>query len=639
MDQLYHLRRDLNRYIRILHTPGGEMQKTPWWIHGRISTLRRLCPDVRSRFHVSDPTRFTIEKFRRHREILQQLSHQGNVLQERESHPWRQYVAHDGTHSTFSTLSRDIRNTFELLRAGYQENSGTLEKLSREGLLPEQASRSDCQRVIRFLGSLRHEPVFPAEWFTADPSNVIRLLHRIRELRQEESRQITSLRNFFTDHFLNQTQRTEKISLFLETDNNPIVNRSQWKKLDTLPQRLHFLGEKIREVRTMMDLCTSTIATQKQLLRTMALPTDLVHRFRLRIPTIVQLAGIIAKIPAMPGFWLQKNGAEQGELRRQLESLEALGHDLENRWNQSDIRQFFEGMCSCVAADEADDRTPGWTTSTETPGSGVRLEENRTLKSWTDIPPAMIRQLETLLTQQKKTVEQLEQVREELSTKLNFIPDLWSASSIARLNELSQQIPDLEEKIRALGQIRSQISGDRRIPVDWKTLTLGQMREIRITLEQLESSLRPLEQMRARLSERMTDEAFRETGRQLAAEVRRYHSVWQRMPWSIWGQFRRTVIRKLYRSDRSAPGGRMIRNDLRELEKYHKHRAATIRTVSEYLDLDSGSLITLKEISDRLSIRKEFLTTYEQLCRKSSEVTGISPARSGDLTGVVVRES
>jgi very-short-patch-repair endonuclease len=89
--ELEERRKQLNNFVRSLHTPRGSLKLTPFQVYARLARLWSV-PDIL--VAIPSPLEITPQQFSHTKQLFEQLTAYSSVLWEYETHPWKATILH-----------------------------------------------------------------------------------------------------------------------------------------------------------------------------------------------------------------------------------------------------------------------------------------------------------------------------------------------------------------------------------------------------------------------------------------------------------------------------------------------------------------------------------------------------------------
>ena len=115
IDDLYRLeqiRKDLNEYVRLLHTPFGKLQISPFFAHGQVAKYERA-PEIY--FQIDNPVEFSHEDFEDKKRHLRDLSVTLKKVSPLNQHPWYGCQITNLDYKTQTEVHKYLSNIVELI--------------------------------------------------------------------------------------------------------------------------------------------------------------------------------------------------------------------------------------------------------------------------------------------------------------------------------------------------------------------------------------------------------------------------------------------------------------------------------------------------------------------------------------------
>jgi very-short-patch-repair endonuclease len=299
LDRLHEARRQLNDYVRELHTPRPPLNLTIYQAHGELARLARLTSV--SRCPVPEVLAKDAGYLRSVVELLERLPDCRSVIDERDRHPWRGCRA-----AVYSlTLRDDVHHHFDrlagcLARAG--EATSTLHRLGFGAAAPNRA---------QWLGSLAAAqailacPLLPADWFRGDPRPVAEAAVQLDNLTQAYRRTWAAMPEF-APHALRSAEATTLAASAPPAGETGLIPRPG-DTLRALPGRLAGAANALRELHRGVTAVAQAVQRVGALLRLSfdSWPVSV-------LPLLAEFADQVARMRPVPKSWW--NPARRREL-------------------------------------------------------------------------------------------------------------------------------------------------------------------------------------------------------------------------------------------------------------------------------------------------------------------------------------
>lgn len=165
LERLYDVRRELNAYVRALHSAKGALNATAYQVHGWLS---RLHPKTTTRCSIENVLQITPGQLERYREALQALQGQADVVSAIHAHPWR------GCLLTTYALSAedDAKHHLGELATRLRDLTTPLKGLIDLGFVTPETGVAGAMRGMQLAAQASRFPLVPASWFRKNPGQI-----------------------------------------------------------------------------------------------------------------------------------------------------------------------------------------------------------------------------------------------------------------------------------------------------------------------------------------------------------------------------------------------------------------------------------------------------------------------------------
>ena len=149
-----------------LHEVRQPLGLSAFKVHGRLAAIQAggvtRCP-------VPDVSRMTLDRLRRMTELLDVLPDCRDAIQNHAALPWRGIKKERNS----LNLRADIEHHFERLALGLSQLRDLAPMLGSLGFAPSEPSVPEWLDAVEFLKDAPTYPLVPAEWFQANPRQIV----------------------------------------------------------------------------------------------------------------------------------------------------------------------------------------------------------------------------------------------------------------------------------------------------------------------------------------------------------------------------------------------------------------------------------------------------------------------------------
>ena len=553
LEQLRQQRTTLNTYVRALHTPVSALKITPYQAHGRLAAVNDA---ERSHFTMSDVLAVDQSSFRQLLDALRRLSSCREVVENRNSHPWRGCNAEghslailDDVASQFQDLAKEIERALE-----------NVEDLQILDILGEQPTRNDIECAIATAGEATAYPSIPPSWFESDARTVaetiVKTSHDVAACRKTRS----DLSQFRSEVFAEEST-TNSLAAFPWKE---AQNWNNWLRLPfptsvrTLRERSQAFADDLSYLDEELETCRDAF---DRLARILHVTIDGAKPIKF-ISKLTAIARCVADIERANASWFSPEKrlelkAVAAQCVEELADIEKESARLSDRFAQ----EAFGPQSSSVVADAKQHQT-AWEDFTAFRKHFVEFYIADPPNSTKAIVNDM-KQFGKYAARKARLADLETEDRDRLLFDREDVPD-WTA---------------MADIVAAISTLRSMLKLPDRLEMladDWlceKLLAVS--KDCRAATEQTA-------QLRSDLLKSFSPSAFGTPGWEKVEELGKYERFWRRWK-GEWREYRQQAS-ELFTADAPRSGRRLVAS-LKRLRHYHRRCVSLESAEKEYFEI------------------------------------------------------